>query len=62
MTINQMGIEMNIETYLSDFTDFGGVLLPKMTTSYANGTEMMVMIIEKVELNIDMDDKLFTLK
>ncbi|MBE0673054.1 MAG: hypothetical protein IH591_00180 [Bacteroidales bacterium] len=62
MTVNQMGIEMNIETYLSDFTDFGGVLLPKMTTSYANGTEMMVMIIEKVELNIDMDDKLFTLK
>jgi hypothetical protein len=53
---------MNIETYLSDYTDFSGLLLPKMTSSYANGTEMMVMTIEKVELNVTMDDKIFTLK
>lgn len=62
MWVSQMGMDFNIETYLSDYTDFNGVLLPKSTTSYANGEEMMNVIIQKVELNLPMDDKLFSLK
>ena len=62
MSVAQMGMEMEIETYLADYTDFNGLKLPKTTTTYANGTEMAMMMIDKVELNVPMDDKIFKLK
>ena len=62
MSVAQMGMEMEVETYLSDYTDFNGLKLPKTTTTYANGTEMAMMMIEKVELNIPMEDNIFKLK
>lgn len=62
MSISQMGVEMNLETYVSDFTSFGGLLFPKTTTTYANGNEMAMVMIEKVELNPELDDKIFTIK
>lgn len=62
MNVSQMGMEMAVETYLSDYTDFNGLKLPKTTTTYANGMEMAMMMIDKVELNISMDDKIFKLK
>jgi outer membrane lipoprotein-sorting protein len=60
--VAQMGMEMDVETYMTDYTDFGGILMPKTITVYSNGTEMMVMMIEKIEVNKPVDDKMFTLK
>lgn len=60
--VSQMGMEMDVETYMTDYADFSGILLPKTISIYSNGTEMMVMIIEKVEVNKPVDDKMFTLK
>jgi hypothetical protein len=57
-----MGTEMDIETYMTDYSEFSGLLMPKTISIYSNGTEMMVMIIEKVEVNKPVDDKVFTLK
>jgi outer membrane lipoprotein-sorting protein len=62
MKVAQMGMDMDIEAYMSDYTDFSGLLMPKTTTTYANGEEMMVMIIEKVEVDKTIDDSKFTLK
>jgi outer membrane lipoprotein-sorting protein len=62
MSVNQMGVDMSVETYMSDYTDFNGIKLPKTTTTYADGTEMVMMMIEKVEINSPMDDKMFKLK
>ncbi|MBM3420630.1 MAG: hypothetical protein FJY11_05785 [Bacteroidetes bacterium] len=62
MSISQMGTEMNIEIYVSDYTDFSGLKFPKTTTTYANGNEMAVIMVEKVETNLDLADNLFTIK
>ncbi|MDX9928615.1 MAG: hypothetical protein RBS37_02055 [Bacteroidales bacterium] len=62
MSVSQMGMEINIETYLADYATFNGLMLPKTTTSYANGTEMMMVVIEKAEVNLPMDDKIFIIK
>ena len=62
VTVTQMGTEMNIETFMSDYTSYDGLLIPKTTTSYANGMEMMVMMVEKVELNKPLDNSIFKLK
>lgn len=45
----------------SDFKDNNGVFLPMKTTTSAMGQEM-VMSVEKVEVNIPMEDTLFKLK
>lgn len=60
--VAQMGMEMDVETYMTDYADFNGILMPKNISVYSNGTEMMVMMIEKVEVNKPVDDKMFTLK
>lgn len=60
--VSQAGVDMTVETYMTDYTDFGGLFFPKTITSYANGAELMVMMIEKVEIDKPMDDSLFTLK
>jgi outer membrane lipoprotein-sorting protein len=62
VTVSQMGTEMNVETFLSDYTSFDGLMIPKTTTSYANGMEMMVLMVEKVELNKPLDNSMFKLK
>jgi outer membrane lipoprotein-sorting protein len=62
LTVSQMGTEMSIETYMTDYTDYEGLLIPKNISVYSNGTEMMVMVVDKVEVNKPLDDKLFTLK
>ena len=60
--VNQMGMEMAVETYISDYTDFEGLKFPRTTTTYANGTEMAMIMIDKVVKNIPMDDNMFKLK
>jgi hypothetical protein len=62
VTISQMGTEMSVDTFWTDYTNFNGVNIPKTTTSYANGMKLVVMMVEKVELNKPMDDSLFKLK
>jgi len=61
-TVTQMGIKMDIESYLTDYTDFNGVLLPKTTTTYANGMESAVMKINNVEIDIPVEDSIFSIK
>ena len=61
-TVSQGGVDMTVETYMTDYTDFGGIFFPKTITSYANGAELMVMMIEKVEIDKPLEDSLFTLK
>lgn len=61
-TANQMGNTMDVETYLSDYVDTQGVLLPKKTTAMANGMEAAVITFDKIEVNIPVDDNVFTVK
>jgi hypothetical protein len=60
--VDQMGQTMDIDTFMSDYTDNQGVVMPKKATSSSGGTEMSVMTFDNVEVNIPMEDSLFQIK
>jgi outer membrane lipoprotein-sorting protein len=61
-TADQMGTQMNVDLFMTDYFDTNGVLLPKKTTTMANGMEAAVMTYDSVEINTAMEDSLFKLK
>jgi outer membrane lipoprotein-sorting protein len=50
---------MVVDTYPGDYKPSGGVLVPHTVSSKANGTPMMKMSMDKVEVNVPMEDSLF---
>jgi hypothetical protein len=60
-TVNSGGQTVTVDSYPSDYKETNGVLLPMKTTSSAQGMDF-VIIFEKVEVNIPMEDSVFKLK
>jgi outer membrane lipoprotein-sorting protein len=58
---NQGGTTITVDSYPSNYTEIDGVVLPMKTTSSASGMEF-VITFDKVEVNIPMDDSIFTIK
>ena len=61
-TIDQMGTEMKVDSYMTDYTDNNGVVMPKKTTAMANGMEAAVITFDQVEVNVPIDDSVFKVK
>ena len=61
-TVDQMGTPMNVDSFMTDYVDIEGVVLPKKTTMMANGMEAATIAFDKIEVNIPMDDSIFKLK
>ena len=59
--VNQGGQAVTVESYPSDYRDISGIFLPMKTTSSAAGMEF-VTTFTKVEVDVPMDDSIFTLK
>ena len=59
--INQGGTIINADSYMTDYADNNGVLLPMKTTTSASGMEFTITF-DKVEINIPMDDNVFKIK
>ena len=57
--VNQMGQEMEVDTYPADYRPEGGVLMAHTMDSKMNGNPMMKMSMTKVEVNVPADDTLF---
>jgi outer membrane lipoprotein-sorting protein len=53
------GVEVEVETFLSDYRDVEGCMMPFQTTQRADGQEIMNLKLNKVELNVPLDDALF---
>jgi outer membrane lipoprotein-sorting protein len=62
VTVDQMGTSMAVDTYMTDYTENDGVIVPRKTTAIANGMEAAVILFEKVEVDIPMEDSLFQVK
>ena len=60
--IEQMGTSMNVDSYMTDYVDIDGVVMPKKTTAMANGMEAAVITFDKIEVNIPMEDSIFKVK
>jgi len=61
-TVDQMGTQTNVDTFMSDYTEIDGVILPKKTTVMSNGMEAAVLTYDKIEVNIPIEDSVFKLK
>jgi outer membrane lipoprotein-sorting protein len=59
--VNQGGMSMTVESYPTDYTETGGILVPMKTMTSASGMEM-VTTFTKVEVDIPMDDSVFSIK
>ena len=55
----QMGQEMELEAYPSNYKPVDGVQMPFSTEIKVGGRSMMQYVIEKVETNIPVDEKMF---
>ena len=60
--VNQMGQMMDVDTFMSDYTDVQGVVMPKKTTASSGGMEMAVVTFDNIEVNLPMEDSLFKAK
>lgn len=55
----QMGQEMDIENYMSNYKAVDGVMMPMSTETRVNGNVMMEATVEKIETNVPIDDAMF---
>ncbi len=60
--VSQMGQEMDVDSFMSDYSDIQGVVMPKKTTASSGGMEMAVITFDNIEVNIPMEDSVFRLK
>jgi len=58
---SQGGMPVTIDSFPTDYTETSGVLMPMKTTTSMSGMEM-IMTITAVEVDIPMEDSVFTLK
>jgi outer membrane lipoprotein-sorting protein len=60
--IEQMGNTMNVDSYMTDYIDTKGVIMPKKTKAMANGMEAATITFDTIEVDVPMDDSLFKIK
>lgn len=61
MTIqgNVEGNIFEVDTYLSDYKEVGGLMLPHLIKAGMGGQTVSQMVMEKIELNVDIEDSVF---
>ncbi len=50
---------MVIDTYMSDYQEVNGIYFPFSVSQKVAGNEVFVLVMEKIELNVAIDDKVF---
>lgn len=59
--VNQGGMSMTVESYPSDYTEINGLLFPMKTTTSAGGMDI-VTTFTRVEVDVPMEDDVFTIR
>lgn len=61
-TVEQMGQLMEVESYIKEYMDVNGAKFGKVFTQMVNGMELGGMTIDKIELDKEVDDSVFSMK
>ncbi len=61
LTLNQMGIEVEAETFFSDYKKVDGIMVAHTLVSNQDGEEFMTMTITEVKFNSGLGDELFAM-
>ncbi len=59
MSLNQMGVEVENETFPSDYKKVEGVMVPHTITIYQDGEEYMVITLTEITFNSGLEDSFF---
>lgn len=59
LTLNQMGVEVEQETYLSDYKEVEGIMVPHSITTFQESEEFMKITLTEVSFNAGLEDSLF---
>lgn len=62
MTTGQLGTEVEVEQYSSDYKKIDGMIFPTTITSYQDGEEYSVINIDDVKINSGLEDSLFKMQ
>ena len=58
-TMNQMGVEVEAESFLSDYKEFQGTKVPYTITVYQDGEEFIIITLSDMKYNTGLKDSLF---
>lgn len=59
LSLNQMGVEVEQETYISDYKQVEGIIVPYSLTTFQEGEEFMKITLTEVSFNTGLEDSLF---
>jgi outer membrane lipoprotein-sorting protein len=62
MTTNQMGVDVETETFTTDYTKIDGMMVAHTMTTYQDGEEFMTMTLTEIKLNSGLEDSLFKME
>ena len=62
VTVNAMGQEMTVDSYVKEYADEGGFKFAKVSSTFINGQESGSVTFDKIELNRQIDDSVFIMK
>lgn len=60
--MNQMGVEVEAETFMSDYKEVEGTMVPFTITIYQDGEEFMTMEITEIKYNSGLEDSFFKME
>jgi len=60
--VTQMGQEMEVESYVTEYQDVNGIKFPKVIKQIVNGMELGGMTVDKVEIDKPMEDSIFSIR
>jgi outer membrane lipoprotein-sorting protein len=61
LTLNNMGVEVEAETFFSDYKKVDGIMTAHTLVTYQDGEEFMTMTITEVKFNSALEDSLFAM-
>jgi len=59
LTLEQGGMKLNLEIYLTDFKSIDGLMMPSSSRHLMDGNEISQIAVDKVELNAPIEDSMF---
>lgn len=60
-TVEQMGQEMTVESFIEEYKDVDGIKFPGVISQNASGMELSRIVFNKIELDGEIDDSVFSI-
>ncbi len=62
MTTNQMGVDVETESFTTDYQKVDGIMVAHTMTTYQDGEEFMTMTLTEIKFNSGLEDSMFKME